>query len=234
MTNESSPSPAGAAHPSGTAPAVEAAALATGATRLGAGRRWPLFVGLAVAVVVVDQVAKALVTASLAPGQSVDVVGDLVRIVFGQNSGALFGLFKDNAAMFGGVSLLVVGLIVAYHARSTASPYLTTTLGLLLGGAIGNMIDRLRLGYVVDFVDVGIGPTRFYTFNIADSAISLAILLLFLAAIRPSLVDSVSTTAPATTTVPSAAAGRTPGAADDDWGDGLEPDEGLPEGGSSR
>jgi signal peptidase II len=154
-----------------------------------ARRRWLLFVGLAIAVVIADQVAKALVTRALAPGQSVDVVGDLVRIVFGQNSGALFGLFKDNAAMFGLVSIVVVGLIVAYHARSTASPYLTVTLGLLLGGAIGNMIDRLRLGYVVDFVDVGIGPTRFYTFNVADSAISLAILLLFVAALRPSLVD---------------------------------------------
>jgi signal peptidase II len=152
-------------------------------------RRWVLFVGLAVAVVLADQVAKSLVIRALAPGQSVDVVGDLVRIVFGQNSGALFGLFKDNAAMFGLVSIVVVGLIVAYHARSAASPYLTVTLGFLLGGAIGNMIDRLRLGYVVDFVDVGIGPTRFYTFNVADSAISLAILLLFVAALRPSLVD---------------------------------------------
>ena len=154
-----------------------------------ARRRWLLFIALAFVVVVADQIAKVLVTRALAPGQSVDVVGDLVRIVFGQNSGALFGLFKDNAAMFGLVSIGVVGLIVAYHARSAASPYLTVTLGFLLGGAIGNMIDRLRLGYVVDFVDVGIGHTRFYTFNVADSAISLAILLLFVAALRPSLVD---------------------------------------------
>lgn len=167
-----------------------------------ARRRWLLFVGLAVAIVIADQVAKAVVTRNLAPGQSVDVLGDLVRIVFGQNSGALFGLFKDNAAMFGLVSIVVVGLIVAYHARSAASPYLTVTLGLLLGGAIGNMIDRLRLGYVVDFVDVGIGPTRFYTFNVADSAISLAILLLFAAAVRPSLVDGGRR--PATSTAASA------------------------------
>ena len=128
-------------------------------------------------------------TSALRPGESASVVDNLVRIVFGENTGALFGLFKDNAAMFGLVSIGVVGLIVAYHARSAASPYLTVTLGFLLGGAIGNMIDRLRLGYVVDFVDVGIGHTRFYTFNVADSAISLAILLLFVAALRPSLVD---------------------------------------------
>ena len=156
---------------------------------IGRGTRWILFVGLAAAIVILDQLAKAAVTSALAPGQSVAVVGDLVRIVFGQNTGALFGLFQDNALMFGVVSIVVVGLIVAYHARANPSAYLTVTLGLLLGGAIGNMLDRLRLGYVVDFVDAGIGSLRFYTFNVADSAISLAILLLFVAALRPSLVE---------------------------------------------
>lgn len=157
-------------------------------------RRWALFASLAAVIVVSDQLAKALVTSGLAPGQSVDVVGDLVRIVFGQNTGALFGLFKDNAAMFGVVSLIVIGLIVAYHGRSAPSLYLTITLALLLGGAIGNMLDRLRLGYVVDFVDIGLGTLRFYTFNVADSAISLSILLLLLAAIRPSLVEGPKAT----------------------------------------
>jgi signal peptidase II len=186
---------------------------------------------LAASVVVVDQVAKGLITRSLAAGESVDIVGDLVRIVYGQNTGALFGLFKDNAAAFGIVSLLVVGLIVAYHARAAASLYLTITLGFLLGGAIGNMLDRLRLGYVVDFVDVGIGPTRFYTFNVADSAISLAILLLFVAALRPALVEgtrasAAPASAPAPDPDPDAAAAT--GDHDDDWGDGLEPDDRPP------
>lgn len=167
----------------------------TDASRSGR-RRWPLFVALAGAVVAADQAAKGVVTSSLHPGQSVQVVGDTVRIVFGQNSGALFGLFQDSALMFGIVSIVVVGLIVAYHARTASSRYLTVTLGLLLGGAIGNMIDRLRLGYVVDFVDVGFGALRFYTFNVADSAISLAIVLLFLAAFRPTLVDGAPAAEP--------------------------------------
>jgi signal peptidase II len=152
-------------------------------------RRWPLFLALAATVVAADQLAKAVVTSRLAPGESVEVVGNLVRIVFGQNTGALFGLFKDNAVMFGVVSLIVIGLIVAYHWRAAPTLYLTVTLGLLLGGAVGNMVDRLRLGYVVDFVDVGLGNVRFYTFNVADSAISLAILLLLGAALVPSLID---------------------------------------------
>lgn len=150
---------------------------------------WPLFAGLAAAVVVADQVTKALVIGALQPGESRPIIDDLLRIVFSQNSGALFGLFKDNAAMFGVVSLVVIGLIVAYHGRTGGSTYMTVTLGLLLGGAIGNMLDRLRLGYVVDFVDGGIGNVRWYTFNVADAAISVAIVLLFAAALRPSLAE---------------------------------------------
>ena len=150
---------------------------------------WPIFLGLAVLVVVVDQLTKSWIAATLAPGASMSVVGDSLRLVNGQNNGALFGLFRDNAAIFGLISIVVVGLIVAYHARAGRNPYLSVALGLLLGGALGNMTDRLRLGYVVDFVDAGIGSLRWYTFNVADAAISCAILMLILLAVRPSLGD---------------------------------------------
>jgi len=141
---------------------------------------WPLFAGLAIAVVVADQVTKALVTGALQPGESRPIVGDLLRIVFSQNSGALFGLFKDNAAMFGVVSLGVIGLIVAYHGRTGGSTYMTVTLGLLLGGAIGNMLDRLRLGYVVDFVDLYWSGWHFWAFNVADASITVGVALMIL------------------------------------------------------
>ena len=150
---------------------------------------WPIFLGLAAVVVVADQLSKAWIAATLAPGASMSVVGDSLRLVNGQNNGALFGLFRDNAALFGIISIVVVGLIVAYHARAGRSPYLSVALGLLLGGAIGNMTDRLRLGYVIDFVDAGVGSLRWYTFNVADAAISGAILMLIVLAVRPSLGD---------------------------------------------
>lgn len=149
--------------------------------------RWLLFFALAATVVVVDQLTKALLISLLpAEGQRLSVVDDLVRLVHSRNSGALFGLFQDQALLFGVVSVGVVALIVWYHGTLGRNLLMTVALGLLLGGALGNMLDRLRLGYVLDFVDVGIGDLRFYTFNAADSAISCAILLLLLSAVLPS------------------------------------------------
>ena len=148
---------------------------------------WPPFVLLASAIVVVDQVTKAWITDALAPDGAVNVVGDYLRLVYTENSGALFGLFRGQAAVFALLSLAVMAVIVTYHGRSGRSPYMTLTLGLLLGGAIGNAIDRLRFNHVVDFVDAGIGDLRFYTFNVADSCISAAILLLLVLAVKPSL-----------------------------------------------
>lgn len=150
---------------------------------------WPPFVLLAAAIVVVDQATKAWITTALAPGGVIYLLGDTLRLVYTRNDGALFGLFRGQAAPFAIASLVVMGLIVAYHARSGRNPYMTLTLGLLLGGAIGNAIDRVRLGHVVDFVDGGIGTLRFYTFNVADACISGAILLLVVVALRPSLAQ---------------------------------------------
>jgi signal peptidase II len=90
------------------------------------------------------------------------------------------------------VSLGVIGLIVWYHARSGRSLLLSSALGLLLGGAVGNLIDRIRLGYVVDWVDMGIGNVRFWTFNIGDAAITCAILLLLLIALKPGIGTSAT------------------------------------------
>jgi signal peptidase II len=158
------------------------------ATRVArAGAHWGVFAGIAAVVVVLDQLTKAWLVANVAQGEVVRVVGDAVRLVYHQNSGALFGLFRDQAIVFGLISIGVIGLIVAYHARSGRSLYLSVALGFLLGGAVGNLIDRLRLGYVVDFVDIGIGDLRFYTFNVADSSISTAIVLLVGVALIPGL-----------------------------------------------
>ena len=159
--------------------------------------RWPLFIGLAASIVIVDQLTKLWLTSILGPGERREVLGDLIRIVHSQNTGALFGLFKDQALLFGLVSVGVVALILWYHGSAGRNTLTSIALGLLLGGALGNMADRFRLGYVVDWVDVGIGNLRFYTFNVADSAISCAILLLIVSAFLPDLLRRTIETADA-------------------------------------
>jgi signal peptidase II len=148
---------------------------------------WPLFGGLAAVVVAADQATKAWLTSFLAPGASVDVVDDWVRLVFSQNRGGLFGLLQGQVLVFAALSLVVIALIVGYHARAGRDPWLSVALGLLLGGAVGNLIDRLRFGFVVDFVDAGIGGLRWYTFNVADAAISTSLVLLLALALWPGL-----------------------------------------------
>lgn len=111
----------------------------------------------------------------------VDVVGDWFRIDFIHNSGGLFGILQGSAPVFAVVTVVVVGVLVALEIGSGWRSWLVTlTLGLLLGGAIGNFIDRIQFGYVVDFADIGIGSWRFYIFNLADAAVTVSILLMIL------------------------------------------------------
>ena len=153
--------------------------------------RWLVFLGLAVLVIVADQVSKMWIDANFSlasthpsPGaaQPTPILGDFVRIAKSYNTGGIFGLFGNSAIILALASTVVIGLIVVYQWREgTRGPWpLTLALGLLLGGALGNFIDRIRYQHVIDFVDTGIGDWRWYTFNVADSAISIALLLLIL------------------------------------------------------
>ncbi len=156
-------------------------------------QRWGIFAGLGMAVVLVDQLTKALISATVPLGSTTDVLSDFVRLAPSANSGAIFGLFPDQAWLFGALSVGVLALIVAYHARSAdAGPVMSVALGLLLGGAVGNLIDRFRFGYVLDFVDMGIGALRWYAFNVADAAISASILLLLLMAFLGERLSAVN------------------------------------------
>lgn len=167
--------------------ATDASAAEPGSTPVAERPSWPVFLGLAALILALDQLTKAWLVSFLQPGQSVNVLGDYVRLVHSQNNGGLFGLFRGQALVFGIVSMIVIGLIVLYHARAGGGRYLSITLGLLLGGALGNLVDRIRLEYVVDFVDAGIGDLRWFTFNVADAGISFSLLLLLAASVWPQL-----------------------------------------------
>ena len=128
-------------------------------------------------VLFMDQVAKYLVRASLVvPGTSVPVVGDLLRLTFTRNDGAAFGLLPGSTALFIPVHVIVLGCIVGYLVRwRPERPWVIVALGLIAGGALGNLVDRVLLGWVTDFIQV---PFNFPVFNVADSAIVIGVAML--------------------------------------------------------
>ena len=121
-----------------------------------------------------DQLTKLAVVASLRLGESVPAEG-LFRFTYTTNTGSVFGLFPGQTAALTVASFVGVGILLYfYHAHPWPGRMLRLSLGLQLGGAIGNLADRLRLGHVVDFIDVGPWPV----FNLADSSIVVGITLL--------------------------------------------------------
>ena len=137
-----------------------------------------LVAGVAIAVFALDRVTKAWVSENIPLGTARPVVGDYVRIVHAQNTGAAFGLLPERTTLLSVLSVVAVLAIVYYYRQIASSSWLVTaTLGMQLGGAAGNLVDRVRQGFVVDFIDVGIGDVRFWAFNVADSSIVVGIAL---------------------------------------------------------
>jgi signal peptidase II len=150
-----------------------------GTERDGSMRAALVLAGTALVIYAADQVSKAIVVTALDPGESFNVLGDFVRIWYVQNTGAAFSLFPGAIWLFIPVTVLAL-VMIGYFFRSfrDRGPGIHIVLGAILGGTLGNLTDRVRLGYVVDFISVGIGDWRFPTFNVADSAVVVGIGLL--------------------------------------------------------
>jgi signal peptidase II len=143
-----------------------------------------VLLGTAALVYLLDQASKALVVANLRVGEQRQVVGDLVQLWHAQNAGAAFSLFQGGQILFLVVTAFDLRMIVYFHRSFRGQGrWLQLVLGVILGGTLGNLTDRVRLGYVTDFVSVGFGQTRFPTFNVADSAIvvGIGVLVIYLA-----------------------------------------------------
>ena len=133
---------------------------------------------IALLIVVADQLIKIWIRSNLAVGQSMPDTG-FFQITHVNNSGAAFGLFQGQTfALTVFASVIIVGLLLYVFFISRRVHFLEnmlgrTGLGLVLGGAAGNLIDRVRFGYVTDFIDVGLWPA----FNIADSAVTVGVII---------------------------------------------------------
>jgi len=132
-------------------------------------------------LVIADQFTKFLVVLAFLPGQRVVVGHPFFHLTYVQNTGAAFGLLKGQQTLFILMSVFVMGYLVReFLIRPVMTARVFWGCVLILGGAAGNVIDRLRLGYVIDFIGVGLWPL----FNVADSAITIGIGLLLWHSLR--------------------------------------------------
>jgi signal peptidase II len=136
---------------------------------------------IALALIAADRGSKMLVDGADL-GMPQQLIGSFVQIIRGENRGGLFGIVQGSAPLLAALSIGVILALVIFHERERLPQVtpVTVGVGLLIGGAIGNLIDRLVFGYVLDFIDVGVGSLRFWTFNIADAGISFGILILLI------------------------------------------------------
>ena len=148
------------------------------------------YVSLSLALFGMDRATKTLVVRRLPLYESVPVVEGFFHLTHVANTGALFGLLAGLSSPLRGlifvtVPILAIFLIVAFQLRSPETDLVTQVgLSLILGGASGNLIDRIRYGEVVDFLDVHIASYHWPTFNVADASISLGAALLVLQMVR--------------------------------------------------
>ena len=138
--------------------------------------QWLGLVAIATAALTADQLTKRIVTQHIALDDAVKVVGPL-SIHHVQNSGIAFGLFASATPIVTVLTAIAVAWMLAFFARSGARhPVLPVALGLLIGGSVSNLLDRIRLGHVTDFLDFRWWPA----FNLADSFIVVGVAILFL------------------------------------------------------
>lgn len=134
---------------------------------------------IAVVMIVIDQWTKYLVIENMTIGESIPIIDNIFYLTSHRNPGAAWGILQGQMWFFYMITLIVVGIIIYYieHYAKT-NRLLGVSLGLVLGGAIGNLIDRVRFQEVVDFVDVYIFSYDYPIFNVADSSLVVGVILI--------------------------------------------------------
>lgn len=139
---------------------------------------------IAVAVLVLDQLTKIWVVSGMDVSQSIPVIRNVLHMTYVQNRGMAFGLFENNRMLFMIPTVILIGaVILAIVKLGRKNKLLDTSLGLILGGGVGNMIDRIARGFVVDFVDFCAFDFWQWVFNVADAAVVVGTVLFMIAMI---------------------------------------------------
>ena len=152
--------------------------------------KYVIFFLTVITVTLLDQLTKAFIHTTMSLYSSRVVIDGFLSITYVRNPGAAFGFLAQASPLFRSiffvmVTLLAIGMIVYYLVKSRADqPGLVFALSLILSGALGNLIDRLRFGEVIDFIDVYLSSHHWPAFNVADAAISLGALIMILQMVR--------------------------------------------------
>ncbi|MCD6264656.1 MAG: signal peptidase II [Deltaproteobacteria bacterium] len=142
-------------------------------------RDYLLFIGLALIILLLDQVSKWMVVTHIEAHQTLSVIPGFFSLVLVKNRGMAFGIFSQTRSGFYYYFLLfitigAIGVILfSFFWIKSSKKWLTVGLSLILGGAVGNFVDRLRLGYVIDFLDFFLKGYHWPAFNVADSAVTV-------------------------------------------------------------
>ena len=144
-------------------------------------RKWKIVGGWVAAIVIVDQITKAIVDRTMSLHHSIPIVDGLFNLTYVRNTGAAFGIFAGSHEVFRrpfliGVSIIAIGFIFVMLRRLREDATgLVVALAFILGGAIGNLIDRIAHGEVIDFLDLYWSNYHWPAFNVADSFISIGV-----------------------------------------------------------
>jgi signal peptidase II len=129
---------------------------------------------LIIVILILDQLSKILALRYLAPVGSIPIIKNVFHLTYVENRGAAFGILQNQKLFFVIFALLVLGFIWFYAYNNRLNKVMVYGLGLVVGGVVGNLIDRVRLGFVVDYLHI----MNFPVFNIADSAVTIDIVLI--------------------------------------------------------
>ncbi|WP_100404544.1 signal peptidase II [Bacillus solitudinis] len=147
-----------------------------------------LYYLIALLVIIFDQITKWMVVQSMELGERITIIENVLYFTSHRNTGAAFGILEGQMWFFYIVTtVVIIGIIYYIQKEANKSRWFGISLGLLLGGAIGNFIDRLFRGEVVDFIDTYIFGYDFAIFNVADASLCIGVGLLFLKMIRDEL-----------------------------------------------
>ena len=146
-----------------------------------------LYFTAAALVVILDQASKRIIWEIYKHSGGTDCIDGVLRITLSKNTGAVMGILSGSKILLITITIVSIGALVVFAYRMRYAPtFKRVCLGLILGGAFGNLIDRIATGEVLDFIDMGIGRFRWPTYNVADIAVTVGAAVLILGFIRHS------------------------------------------------